>query len=77
MLLLPHKAFTLQISQNHGLQLFCSTSFAQAPLQQKLAMPLQPLRPAMFCQLSPEAYLPTGKGMAVKKWRCPAELVET
>jgi hypothetical protein len=42
---LPHKAFALQSRQNHGLQLFCSTSFAHFPtLQQKLAMPLQPHR---------------------------------
>jgi hypothetical protein len=57
---LPHKAFALQIRQNHGLQLFCATSFAHFPaLQQKLAMPLQPHRPPSFCPLSPEAYLLT------------------
>jgi hypothetical protein len=55
---LPHGAFALQISQNHGLQLFCATSFAHFPaLQQKLAMPFQPHRPASFCPLSPEVYL--------------------
>jgi len=57
---LPHMAFAPQIRQNHGLQLFCATAFAYfPPLQQKLAMPLQPHRPASFCPLSPEAYLLT------------------
>jgi len=57
---LPHMASAPQIRQNHGLQLFCATSFAHfPPLQQKLAMPLQPHRPALFCPLSPEAYLLT------------------
>jgi hypothetical protein len=57
-----HLAFALQIGQNHGLQLFCATSFAHFPvLQQKLAMPLLPHRPPLFCPLSPEAYLLTGE----------------
>jgi hypothetical protein len=32
-----------------------------APLLQKLAMPLQPHRPPLFCPFSPEAYLLTGR----------------
>jgi len=55
-------AFTQQTGQNHGLQLFCATLFHHNPtLQQKLAMSLQPHRPALFCPLSPEAVLLTGK----------------
>ncbi|WP_432329240.1 hypothetical protein ACRQ5D_13765 [Mucilaginibacter sp. P25] len=50
-------AFTLQNEQNHGLQLFCPDSHAMPPLLQKLAMPLQPHRPASFCSFSPEADL--------------------
>jgi len=54
------QAFALQSGQNHGLQLFCPTLFAPTPaLQQKLAMPLQPHSPSLFCPLSPEAYLLT------------------
>jgi hypothetical protein len=52
------EAFTLQIEQNHGLQLFCpARTFPM--LLQKLAMPLQPHCPPLFCPLSPEAYLLT------------------
>jgi len=59
---LPHEAFALQIKQNHGLQLFCPTSFAHFPaLQQKLAMPFQPHKPPLFCPLSSEAVLLTGE----------------
>jgi hypothetical protein len=59
---LPHMAFALQTRQNHGLLLFCPTSFARFPtLQQKLAMPLQPHEPPSFYPISPEAVLLTGK----------------
>jgi hypothetical protein len=54
-------AFVLQISQNHGLQLFAPLRSHKPLLQQKLAMPLQPHRPPLFCLLSPEAYLLTGR----------------
>jgi hypothetical protein len=55
---LPHKAFALQISQNHGLQSFCPDPHDSRPLQ-KFAMPLQPHWPPLFCPLSPEAFLLT------------------
>ncbi|MGN8068085.1 hypothetical protein [Mucilaginibacter sp. SG564] len=46
-----------------GLLTLTSTSFAHYPtLQARFAMPLQPHRPPLFCPLSPEAYLLTGKG---------------
>jgi hypothetical protein len=55
-------AFALQIGQNHGLQILTSTSFAHyPPLQVRFAMPLHPHNPALFCPLSPEAYLLTGR----------------
>jgi len=41
------------------LQLFAPASHAQFPASAKLAMPLQPHGPALFCPLSPEAYLLT------------------
>ena len=42
-------------------------------LQQKLAMPLQPHKPPLFCPLSPEAYLLRGKALwlLVKQERQP------
>jgi hypothetical protein len=41
---LPHKAFTLQIGQNHGLQSFClMTLFCRRPSMQKFAMPFPTL----------------------------------
>jgi hypothetical protein len=49
-------AFALQNEQNHGLQLFCPDSHFPWLLQ-KLAMPLQPHTPYMFCSFSPEADL--------------------
>ncbi|MFC0516541.1 hypothetical protein ACFFGT_20205 [Mucilaginibacter angelicae] len=51
-----HAAFALQNKQNHGLQLFCPDSHSPRLLQ-KLAMPLQPHTPYMFCSFSPEADL--------------------
>jgi len=60
---LPHKAFALQIRQNHGLQLFARLRSRNPYASAKLAVPLQPHRPAWFCPLSPEAYLLTGKGI--------------
>ncbi|WP_419699830.1 hypothetical protein [Mucilaginibacter sp. NFX135] len=58
---LPHVAFALQTGQNHGLQLFALLRTAQFPASAKLAMPLQPHKPPLFCPLSPEAYLLTGR----------------
>jgi hypothetical protein len=56
------QASALQIRQNLGLLNLTSTSLAHYPtLQVRLAMPLQPHSPPLFCPLSPEAYLLTEK----------------
>ncbi|MET3501763.1 hypothetical protein [Mucilaginibacter rubeus] len=60
--------FTLQNEQNHGLQLFCPDSHAMPPLLQKLAMPLQPHRPASFCSFSPEADLLRKNTFFILSW---------
>ena len=60
-MLLCAQAFTLQSRQNHGLQLFCATSFARFPASAKTCYDPHPHKPSLFCPLSPEAYLLTGK----------------
>jgi hypothetical protein len=54
-------AFAPQIRQKHGLQLFALLRTHNSTSSAKLAMPLQAHSPSLFCPLSPEAYLLTGK----------------
>jgi hypothetical protein len=57
-----HKAFALQSGQNHGLQLFCPAVLALSQCFCKnLLCPFLRSRPPLFCPLSPEAYLLTGR----------------
>jgi hypothetical protein len=58
---LPHKAFALQISQNHGLHLSAPLHSLRPMLQRKFAMPLSRSRPPSFCLISSEAVLLSGK----------------
>jgi hypothetical protein len=54
-------AFAPQIGQNHGLQLFCPTSFAQPYASAKTCYALHPHRQPLFRPLSSEAVLLMGK----------------
>jgi hypothetical protein len=56
---LPHKAFSLQTGQNHGLESFALLSFAHCPRFSKISYALATHNPPSFCPLSPEAVLPT------------------
>ena len=58
---LPHMAFVRQTGQNQGCNYFAPLRSHNPALQQKLAMPLQPHRPPLFCPFSPEAVLLTGE----------------
>jgi hypothetical protein len=55
------------------LQLFAQLCSLNTPASAKLAMPLQPHWPSLFCSLSPEAYLLTGKKFNVRSRSAPAE----
>jgi len=60
-------ASALQIKQNHGLQLFCATSFPHFHrFSKNLLCPSSRTKPALFCPISPEAYLLTGRN---KGWK--------
>jgi hypothetical protein len=59
MLLCAHD-LAMQIRQNHGLQLFCPTSFAHALASAKICYAPAIAQATTFCLLSPEAYLLTG-----------------
>ncbi|HTD99054.1 MAG TPA: hypothetical protein VK668_07185, partial [Mucilaginibacter sp.] len=62
MLLLPHRAFTLQIRQNLVRKSFAQSLCSHMPhASAKLAFPLQPHRPPLFCLISSEAVLLTEK----------------
>jgi hypothetical protein len=58
---LPHKAFALQISQNHGLQNVAPLRSRVANASATIAMPFQRTMPLSFCLISPEAVLLTGE----------------
>ncbi|MGF7038411.1 hypothetical protein [Mucilaginibacter lappiensis] len=58
-----HKAFALQTSQNHGLLNLAATSFAQSSASARFANAPAITQSIMFCPLSAEAYLLTGRTM--------------
>jgi len=60
---LPPRAFALQIRQNDGLQNLALLSFAQSPRFSKYCYALPAHGPALFCLISPEAFLLTGRGI--------------
>jgi hypothetical protein len=55
--------FALQIRQNHGLHLSAPLRSRNPMLQRKFAMPLQRTRLPLFCLISSEAVLLTGKSL--------------
>jgi len=57
---LPHKAFALQIRQNHGLQNLALLRSRIARASASIAMPFPAHSPALFCLISAEAILLTG-----------------
>jgi hypothetical protein len=60
MLLCAHGLYSANRTEP-GLQLFCPTLFAQSYTSAKTCYALQPHRSPLFCPLSSEAYLLTGK----------------